>query len=443
MHLNRRGSSASTVVTSSMSDDIRPEDLKALSTLGRGSYGKVVLAQVNGFDMAGDRSDLVALKMVPKSRLRSKSQIEKAATELRIMKEVAPFSPFLVSAHGAFQTNDCLFFVMPYSAGGELFFHLQREGRFPESRARVMAMQILLGLEHLHANGVLYRDLKPENVLINADGQCQLADFGLGKFLKPASSTKDFSQNAAPTKRRSMIASLLGFRRKSFAEASMVKKPSWSSEEDWAPTRTKCGTPAYQPPEIVLAKEHSLEADWWSFGVLLYELLTGEPPFFASTVKDVYDLILANKPVFLKWMSQSARSLISQLLVSDRRSRLGFGRNGIQAIKMHPFFTNVLCGKTYKAPTWDDVRALKAGPVIDMSSVESKAREAISIPVDTKSVDMREYIVPLKNAFSVEGFMVVPEDAFDEFVCVAPLPTTDKEKQDRILELVPSIQVFC
>jgi len=223
------------------------------------------------------------------------------------MRKVSITSLFLVPCLGAFQSSRALFYIMPYQTGGELFFHLQQVGRFKEHKARVYSMQVLLGLEALHEAGVVYRDLKPENVLFTSSGRAQLADFGLAKFL-PSTGTA----NAEAPRR-----SLFGFRRRK-RSSSISKAPPWGR------TKTRCGTPAYQSPEVVEAKEHGLEADWWSFGVLLYELLSGEPPFLAGEVKALYQVILNNEIVFPKRVSETARSIISALLTKVNTKRLGY-----------------------------------------------------------------------------------------------------------------------
>jgi len=409
-------------------EDVDPAKLTPITTLGRGSYGKVVLARVdNQLDESED--DLVAVKIVAKSRLRSRGQVEKSRTELKVMRNVAPSCPFLIATRGAFQTDDCLFYIMPYTPGGELFFHLQRDGRFSEPRTRLISMQIVLGLEHLHSHGVLYRDLKPENILISMEGRCQLADFGLSKFLPRLTQSKSNSIDSAPVgkpeKRQSIISKLLGVNKR---KQSTEKAPR-SNEVIWGTTRTRCGTPAYQSFEIVQAKEHSLEADWWALGVLIYELLVGEPPFFASTVKEVYDLILANSPRYPKKVSEKAKSLISKLLVSERTERLGYGAQGASDVKNASFFMSPAAeAKTSDYPTWDQVSRLAIQPVLNLSEsgVVGRPKDAVFFHADYTSIDVREYVTPPKAPLDVEGFQTVAQSHFSMFLSDSPIPVVEK-----------------
>lgn len=434
-----RVSTVSTIARSgtSLDEEVSPHTLLPLTTLGRGSYGKVVLAQINAdhVDKHTTRDvELVAVKIVAKSRLKTRGQIEKAHAELSVMKDIAGTSPFLLHSRGAFQTEDCLIYIMPYSSGGELFFHLQREGRFSEHRTRCIAMQVCLGLEHLHAHGVLYRDLKPENVLISPEGRCQLADFGLSKFLPRVNSAKDEGSVSAKGGRTTTTNKLASLMRRSL---KLQKKAIASPEPgivdaEWGTTRTKCGTPAYQAIEIVLAKDHSLEVDWWALGVLIYELLVGEPPFFANTVREVYDLILANNPTYPKKVSDRARSLISQLLTNERTQRLGHGRGGIQKIKDHPFFveafTEAKTAKRHDPVSWESSK-LSTIPVIPLqeTGIVGSPKDAVFFHSDYTSLDVREYIVPGRTKLEIEGFVAVPNDTFALFVSDSPIPVVVKD----------------
>ena len=443
-----------------------PENLVPVTTLGRGSYGKVVLASIT-FVEKENKEALVAVKVVAKSRLKGKSHIEKAISELGVMQQVK--SRFLVRSLGAFrkynnnsynnirltfqliETDDALYYTMPYSSGGELFFHLQRMGKFRESRARVLIQHVVLGLEHLHQYGILYRDLKPENILITAAGRAQIADFGLAKFLprlsnnsasnldhrKSALSVESGSSSSKPSSGggggvSNFFSSLLR-RRKSESrkdstfETGIDGKPV---EEIWGTTKTRCGTPAYQAPEIVLAPEgqmHGLEADWWALGVLSYEIMVGDPPFMAQSIKEVYELIVRNKIVFPKKLSETAQQFILDLTKSDRKQRLGYGHMDATSVKAHPFF------KADKAPSWESVENWQCAAPLDLSEINMGAspRDAVFFHAEFTSEDVREYLPPATKSSAhglsdFKGFLKVPNESFEKFTSPTPVMVITK-----------------
>jgi serine/threonine protein kinase len=355
--------------------------LDPIATVGRGTFGKVILARARHSSSRAHltKENLVAVKVIPKSSLRSSRRVQKTETELKVLTEIAPSSSFLVSCNLAFQTDDLLVYIMDYSLGGDLRNHLKRVGRFPEATAVVIGMQIVLGLEHLHSHGILYRDLKPDNLLISSNGQIQLADFGLSKFL-PKIGTKS------------------AFHRMMFPQTKQCL---------WGTTKTACGTPIYQAPEMIRNRAHGLEADWWAFGNVLFELLTGRPPFFADTVKKVYQLVLNNNPKYPSYLSPNTILLISGLLVSGRQKRLGYGKDGVSNIKDHPFFMNL-----ENEVTWKRLEELKRSR--SDSALESDS--FISSNPNHQHVFIREYVIPNKAPLSVAGFIQVPNDTFSNLV---------------------------
>lgn len=164
----------SAMLTLSMSD------FDLLAVVGKGSFGKVLQVKKRG------TGEIFALKILKKKQLVLRNQVEHTKTERRVMQSVR--HPFIVKLHGAFQTEDKLYMVMDYVSGGELFFHLKKEGRFSEERVIFYVAELVLALEHLHRHGIVYRDLKPENILIQADGHLCITDFGLSKQFKNATS---------------------------------------------------------------------------------------------------------------------------------------------------------------------------------------------------------------------------------------------------------------
>ena len=197
---------------------------------------------------------------------------------------------------------------MPFLSGGELFQHLRKFRTFDEEKVRFYGAQIALALEYLHSKGIVYRDLKPENILMDEDGYLKLADFGMAKKLKEDEKAMSF-----------------------------------------------CGTPEYLAPEIITMEGHDKNADWWSFGILLFEMLCGLPPFYVENLDKMYELIKTSTVKFPKRivLSEDAKDIIRKLLEKNPKKRLGSQR-GIEEIKSHPFFANIdfdlIVQKKIKAP---------------------------------------------------------------------------------------------
>ncbi|KAL8272266.1 hypothetical protein Esti_003783 [Eimeria stiedai] len=278
---------------------VGPEDFVLMQVIGKGSYGKVMLVK---FEQDGQ---LYALKVLLKESLLRRSQVQHTRTERAVLEVIS--HPFIVQMHFAFQTPKKLYFVLEYCPGGELFFHLQKDRKFTESRARFYAAELLLALEHLHKHNVIYRDLKPENVLLDAEGHVRLTDFGLSK----------------------------------------------SGIADNNSARSICGTPEYIAPEILCQVGYGKAADWWSLGALLYEMLTGLPPFYTSDRQALFSNILGGGLEFPVHLSPVAVDLLRNLLHRDANERLGAGPSDAEEIKMHPFFRSV---------NWDDLLAKKVKP---------------------------------------------------------------------------------
>ena len=205
--------------------------------------------------------------------------------------------PFIVKLHYAFQTPERLYFVIDFLNGGELFFHLRKEQRFTEERARYYAVEIILALECLHEVGVIYRDLKPENVILDSDGHIKITDFGLSKLFQTG------------------------------------EKMTYSF----------CGTPEYLAPEICKGSGHNHVVDWWSLGIMIYEMLSGINPFKLRN-KSNYEklqMIMNTDVPMMPEFSPVARDLLKSLLQRNPMYRLGSGRDGTNEIKDHEFFKDV------------------------------------------------------------------------------------------------------
>ncbi|KAG0360797.1 AGC protein kinase Gad8 [Podila minutissima] len=253
-----------------------------LKVIGKGSFGKVMQVRKR------DTSRIYALKILRKAHIISRSEVNHTLAERTVLAQIN--NPFIVPLKFSFQSPEKLYLVLAFVNGGELFHHLQREGRFSEERSRFYAAELLCALECLHGFNVVYRDLKPENILLDYTGHIALCDFGLCKLGMTETET----------------------------------------------TNTFCGTPEYLAPELLLGQGYTKTVDWWTLGVLLYEMLTGLPPFYDENIHEMYRKILQDELRFPDEVAPDARALLSALLTRDPNQRLGC--NGSSAIKQHPFF---------------------------------------------------------------------------------------------------------
>ncbi|TDL23256.1 serine/threonine protein kinase [Rickenella mellea] len=259
------------------------DSFELLKVIGKGSFGKVMQVRKR------DTSRIYALKTIRKAHIASRNEITHTLAERLVLARVD--NPFIVPLKFSFQSEQKLYLVLAFVNGGELFHHLQQEQRFDEKRSRFYSAELLLALEHLHELNVVYRDLKPENILLDYTGHIALCDFGLCKLNMKDSDT----------------------------------------------TNTFCGTPEYLAPEVLNASGYNKTIDWWTLGVLLYEMLSGLPPFYDESPDVMYQKILNDPLVFnTEVISTDARSILTGLLNRDPAARLGV--NGAEHIKKHPFF---------------------------------------------------------------------------------------------------------
>ncbi|XP_007107884.1 ribosomal protein S6 kinase alpha-2 isoform X1 [Physeter macrocephalus] len=273
-----------------------PSQFELLKVLGQGSYGKVFLVRkVKG----SDAGQLYAMKVLKKATLKVRDRV-RSKMERDILAEVN--HPFIVKLHYAFQTEGKLYLILDFLRGGDLFTRLSKEVMFTEEDVKFYLAELALALDHLHSLGIIYRDLKPENILLDEEGHIKITDFGLSK------------------------------------EAIDHDKRAYSF----------CGTIEYMAPEVVNRRGHTQSADWWSFGVLMFEMLTGSLPFQGKDRKETMALILKAKLGMPQFLSVEAQSLLRALFKRNPCNRLGAGLDGVEEIKRHPFFVTIDWNKLYR-----------------------------------------------------------------------------------------------
>ncbi|NWU19263.1 KS6A2 kinase, partial [Dyaphorophyia castanea] len=273
-----------------------PSQFELLKVLGQGSYGKVFLVRkIKG----SDAGQLYAMKVLKKATLKVRDRV-RSKMERDILAEVN--HPFIVKLHYAFQTEGKLYLILDFLRGGDLFTRLSKEVMFTEEDVKFYLAELALALDHLHGLGIIYRDLKPENILLDEEGHIKITDFGLSK------------------------------------EAIDHDKRAYSF----------CGTIEYMAPEVVNRRGHTQSADWWSFGVLMFEMLTGSLPFQGKDRKETMALILKAKLGMPQFLSIEAQSLLRALFKRNPSNRLGAGFDGVEEIKRHPFFVSIDWNKLYR-----------------------------------------------------------------------------------------------
>ncbi|NXL29629.1 KS6A3 kinase, partial [Glaucidium brasilianum] len=273
-----------------------PSQFELLKVLGQGSFGKVFLVKkISG----SDARQLYAMKVLKKATLKVRDRV-RTKMERDILVEVN--HPFIVKLHYAFQTEGKLYLILDFLRGGDLFTRLSKEVMFTEDDVKFYLAELALALDHLHSLGIIYRDLKPENILLDEEGHIKLTDFGLSK------------------------------------ESIDHEKKAYSF----------CGTVEYMAPEVVNRRGHTQSADWWSFGVLMFEMLTGTLPFQGKDRKETMTMILKAKLGMPQFLSPEAQSLLRMLFKRNPANRLGAGPDGVEEIKRHVFFSKIDWNKLYR-----------------------------------------------------------------------------------------------
>ena len=310
-HLNSKGLLSES--TKSLSLEIEPDssmskspsvsmdDFQPLKLVGKGAFGKVIIVRYLNNDK------IYAMKILKKEEIINRKQINHAKTERLLLEKLN--HPFIVKLQFAFQDSKKLYLVTEFLQGGELFFHIRRKTCFKESTTKFYMAQIFLAIDYMHKNGYIYRDLKPENILIDKEGYIKLTDFGLSKMI--------------------------------------------SNGLDINVRNTICGTLDYMAPEIIKGENYNNSVDWYSFGIVLYNMLCGKSPF-QSQDKTIEEFLndFKNEIEYPENISPEAKELINKLIENDPKKRLGY--NSSDEIKNSDFFKKIdfdkIYNKEYKPP---------------------------------------------------------------------------------------------
>lgn len=342
------------------------DDFEVLKVIGRGSFGKVLLAKkkIN----SADPNKLFAIKILKKLELYKRDQITHTETERYILEKLA--SPFLIKLHYAFQDKNKLYFVLDFMMGGEMYRSMQIKKKFDEATVALCAAELCCGLEVLHANDIIYRDLKPENIMIDADGHVCLIDFGMAK--------------------RGV---------KGSGEAGDAK--------------TFCGTPEYLAPEIISKVGYGKAADWWALGSIVFELLTGQLPFYHQNVDKMYGRICSDPLVFPKirdsehyLLSEQAMVFIRGLLTKSITGRLGSAlSSSIDAIKESAFLArfdfDLVLRRQYKSN-------IAPEPIDDLSKMHKNFDSEFTQESIADSYDHRKIRLSIEGKVAFPGFEFIP-----------------------------------
>ncbi|NP_001025262.1 protein kinase C zeta type [Danio rerio] len=328
-------------------------DFDLIRVIGRGSYAKVLLVRLK------KNEQIYAMKVVKKELVHDDEDIDWVQTEKHVFEQ-ASTNPFLVGLHSCFQTESRLFLVIEYVNGGDLMFHMQRQRKLPEEHARFYAAEICIALNFLHEKGIIYRDLKLDNVLLDQDGHIKLTDYGMCKEgIRPGDTTSTF-----------------------------------------------CGTPNYIAPEILRGEDYGFSVDWWALGVLMFEMMAGRSPFDIITdnpdmnTEEYLFQVILEKPIRIpRSLSVKAASVLKGFLNKDPKERLGCQvQTGFTDIKSHTFFRSI---------DWDQLEQKQVTPpfkpqITDDYGLENFDTQFTNEPVQLTPDD--EDVIKRIDQSEFEGF---------------------------------------
>lgn len=329
-------------------------DFDLMTVLGRGGFGKVMQVKHKA------TGEVYAMKIFKKNELRKRRQVERTKTERDILCSVR--HPYIVQLSYAFQNATKLYMVMDFVQGGDFFTFMRKIGKLKESWVQLYICEIALALQHLHELDVVYRDLKPENVLMHGNGHVKLTDFGLSRSFdkRPA-----LPEDLAPALNDA-------------ANKGEDGKPKEAVATNLT-TRSYCGTEQYMAPEMLLQRGHGRVVDWWCLGLLMHEMLTGRHPFQQAAHYDTLRAMVTSEPMIDPRVSPTARALIRRLLIKDPRRRLGAQRGAWIELRPHPFFNGL---------DWDKVMKYEvAAPYIPPTSGETGTENFEDVFTREKPID--------------------------------------------------------
>ncbi|XP_060738489.1 protein kinase C zeta type isoform X2 [Tachysurus vachellii] len=336
-----------------LSETLTLSDFDLMRVIGRGSYAKVLLVRLK------KNEHVYAMKVVKKELVHDDEDIDWVQTEKHVFEQ-ASTNPFLVGLHSCFQTESRLFLVIEYVNGGDLMFHMQRQRKLPEEHARFYAAEICIALNFLHEKGIIYRDLKLDNVLLDQDGHIKLTDYGMCKEgIRPGDTTSTF-----------------------------------------------CGTPNYIAPEILRGEDYGFSVDWWALGVLMFEMMAGRSPFDIMTdnpdmnTEEYLFQVILEKPIRIpRSLSVKAASVLKGFLNKDPKERLGCQvQTGFTDIKSHTFFRSI---------DWDQLEQKQVTPpfkpqITDDYGLENFDTQFTNEPVQLTPDD--EDVIKRIDQSEFEGF---------------------------------------
>jgi microtubule-associated serine/threonine kinase len=372
-------------VPSAMSID----DFEIIKPISRGAFGRVYLARRQ------QGGELYAIKVMRKADLIRKNMVENVKNERNVLAIAR--NPYIVRFHCSFTSRENLYIVMEYLPGGDCYSLLQTLGALDEEVARQYVSEAVLALEYCHTQGIIHRDIKPDNLLIAGDGHIKLTDFGLSGFglvdrtdpgITIRSAELTVSLPASPLQPKLQAAFSSGALQSPASKADLQGAASqllsvrerqssqYSSSSSILEERHAFGTPDYLAPELLLGTGHGPEVDWWSLGIVLFEMVTGCPPFTADSPEEIFQNILDRK---LDWppgigISEECKDLIDRLLDADSSSRLG--ARGAGEVKLHSFFNGV---------DWADLARQKVAFVPAVES-ETDTSYFLTKPVSQRSI---------------------------------------------------------